>query len=111
MRLLTRGALGLAVIPLLLIFSGGTAQASTGGDTKWDRIAKCESSGKWNTNTGNGYQGGLQFSPRTWRAFGGSGSAHKASRAQQIKIAERVLAKQGWKAWPACSKKLGFRRG
>jgi hypothetical protein len=24
-------------------------------------------------------------------------------------VAERVLAKQGWGAWPACSRKLGLR--
>ena len=59
--------------------------------------------------TGNGYYGGLQFSPRTWKAFGGQGSPHKASKGQQIAVAEQILAKQGWKAWPACSKKLGFR--
>ena len=27
---------------------------------------------------------------------------------QQIVVAERVLAKQGWGAWPACSRKLGL---
>jgi hypothetical protein len=31
------------------------------------------------------------------------------SRSQQIKVAERVLQKQGWKAWPVCSRKLGYR--
>ena len=40
---------------------------------------------------------------------GGAGMPHTASKAEQIKVAERVLASQGWKAWPACSKKLGFR--
>ena len=87
----------------------GTAEAATGA-SKWDRIAQCESGGKWNTATGNGDYGGLQFSPSTWKAYGGTGSAHKASKSEQIKVAERVLAAQGWKAWPACSKKLGFRR-
>jgi hypothetical protein len=87
----------------------GTAEAAqpTG---KWDRLAQCESGGRWNVATGNGYFGGLQFSARTWKAFGGQGSPHKASKGQQIAVAERILAKQGWKAWPACSKKLGFRR-
>jgi hypothetical protein len=45
----------------------------------------------------------------TWKAFGGSGSPHKASKSQQIAVAERILAKQGWKAWPACSRKAGYR--
>lgn len=72
----------------------------------WDSIAQCESGGKWNTSTGNGYSGGLQFSPRTWRAYGGKGSAHKASIAEQKRVARKVLAGQGWGAWPSCSKKV-----
>ena len=79
------------------------------GNTVWDRLAQCESGGNWNINTGNGYSGGLQFSAGTWRAQGGSGSAHNASRSQQIAVAQRVLASQGWGAWPACSSKLGLR--
>ena len=43
------------------------------------------------------------------RPYGGQGSPHKASKGQQIAVAEKILASQGWKAWPACSKKLGFR--
>src|SRR5882757_4437815 len=93
---------------------GGTANAATptptaGGDGVWDQIAQCESGGRWNTSTGNGYSGGLQFAPSTWRAYGGSGSASGASRAQQIAVAERVLAAQGWGAWPSCSRKVGAR--
>lgn len=37
----------------------------------WDRIAKCESGGRWNINTGNGYYGGLQFDYRTWLSVNG----------------------------------------
>ena len=82
------------------------ASAAPGSD--WDRLAQCESTGNWGINTGNGFSGGLQFTPSTWRSFGGSGLAHHASREQQIAVAERVLAKQGWNAWPACSRKLGL---
>jgi hypothetical protein len=82
--------------------------AAVGGSV-WDRLAQCESGGNWSTNTGNGYSGGLQFSPGTWRANGGSGSAHNASRAEQIRVAQRVQASQGWGAWPACSSSLGLR--
>lgn len=84
----------------------GTANAAP--DSVWDQLAQCESGGNWSINTGNGYHGGLQFSPSTWAAFGGSGSAANASRAEQIAVAERVLAAQGWGAWPSCSKKLGI---
>ncbi|WP_410648210.1 transglycosylase family protein [Amycolatopsis sp. cmx-4-54] len=81
--------------------------ATPASATNWDAIAQCESSGNWNTNTGNGYYGGLQFSPSTWRAYGGTGSAHNASREQQIAVAERVLQGQGIGAWPNCGKKGG----
>lgn len=86
----------------------GAAAGSVDGAT-WDELAQCESSGNWSTDSGNGYHGGLQFSPSTWKAFGGSGAAHEASRAEQIAVAERVQATQGWQAWPACSKRLGLR--
>ena len=75
----------------------------------WDQLAQCESGGNWSINTGNGYSGGLQFSPGTWAAHGGTGNAANASREQQIAVAESVKASQGWGAWPACSSKLGLR--
>jgi len=78
----------------------------------WDLVARCESSGRWNTNSGNGFFGGLQFEPGTWQAYGGTAyapSAQLATREQQITIAERVLEGQGWLAWPACSTQLGLR--
>ena len=78
----------------------------------WDLVAQCESSGNWSTNTGNGYYGGLQFSRGTWQSYGGgayAATADRATRSQQIAIAEKVLRAQGWKAWPTCSKKLGLR--
>jgi nucleoid-associated protein YgaU len=74
----------------------------------WDSLAQCESSGNWAINSGNGFSGGLQFTPSTWAAFGGTGSAANATREQQIAVAERVQAGQGWGAWPACSAKLGL---
>lgn len=75
----------------------------------WDKLAECESSGNWSINTGNGYSGGLQFLPSTWKAYGGTGQAHNASKAEQIRVAENVLEGQGWGAWPACASKLGLR--
>lgn len=85
--------------------------ASAAPDSDWDRLANCESGGNWAINTGNGYHGGLQFSPSTWRAYGGgefAPFAYQATREQQIAVAERTLAGQGWGAWPACSSKLGL---
>jgi resuscitation-promoting factor RpfA len=102
---LARTAVAGAVLGTPLV----VAPAAHAAESTWDRLAHCESTGNWSINTGNGYSGGLQFSPRTWKAFGGIGLAHHASREQQIAVAERVLAKQGWGAWPACSRKLGLR--
>lgn len=51
------------------VLSGGTiglaAQSQAATDGEWDTVARCESSGNWAINTGNGYQGGLQFAPGT----------------------------------------------
>jgi peptidoglycan hydrolase-like protein with peptidoglycan-binding domain len=82
--------------------------SSGGGGTVWDRLAQCESGGNWAINTGNGYSGGLQFLPSTWRAYGGSGSAHNASREEQIRVAENVRADVGFGAWPQCARNLGL---
>lgn len=78
----------------------------------WDRLAYCEAHGDWSTHTASGFSGGLQFADATWRSYGGTAYAPKAwqaSREAQIAVAEKVLADAGWKAWPACSRKLGLR--
>ena len=90
----------------------GTLPSELLAASAWDMVARCESNGQWSENSGNGFFGGLQFESGTWRAFGGeqfAPSAHMATRDQQIAIAQRVLASQGWLAWPACSAKLGLR--
>jgi nucleoid-associated protein YgaU len=91
---------------------GGAALAAPAANaastSTWDAIAQCESGGNWAINTGNGYYGGLQFTLSTWQAYGGTGMPNQASKDTQIAVAERVLASQGWGAWPACSAKLGL---
>jgi hypothetical protein len=83
--------------------------ADPGDPATWDRLAQCESGGNWATNTGNGYYGGLQFSASSWRAVGGSGLPHQASRETQIEMGKRLQARAGWSQWPACTRKLGYR--
>ena len=78
----------------------------------WGSLAQCEAGGNWAINTGNGFSGGLQFTPSTWLAYGGgqyAPQAHLATREQQIAVASKVQAGQGWGAWPACTAKLGLR--
>ncbi|MBU8817916.1 transglycosylase family protein, partial [Mycolicibacterium goodii] len=85
----------------------GHAMAATDGE--WDQVARCESGGNWAINTGNGYHGGLQFSPSTWMSHGGgefAPAAYMATKEEQIAVAERVLASQGKGAWPTCGRGL-----
>ena len=80
------------------------APASSGG-VNWPAIAACESGGNWAASTGNGFYGGLQFTEQTWLGYGGgryASSANLATPAQQIAVAQRVLAGQGIGAWPVC---------
>lgn len=90
----------------------GAAAPAVASGSVWDSLAQCESGGNWAINTGNGFYGGLQFTPSTWAGHGGTAyapSANLATREQQIAIAERVQASQGWGAWPACTARLGIR--
>ena len=68
--------------------ANATGKAPTASDDVWDRIAQCESGGKWNTSTGNGFSGGLQFTPSTWHAYGGKGSAAEHQTADEATMAE-----------------------
>ncbi|UTT67612.1 transglycosylase family protein [Janibacter sp. CX7] len=95
------------------LVAGGFVVASNAGasDTVWDRVAMCESSGNWSINTGNGFYGGLQFTFQTWKGFGGQKyayTANRATKAQQIEIAQEVLKVQGPGAWPVCSQRAGL---
>ncbi|MZF85212.1 transglycosylase family protein [Streptomyces sp. SID5643] len=99
------GVTGAAVAAPLM--AAGNASAATASE--WDAVAQCESGGNWSINTGNGYYGGLQFSASTWAGYGGTkyaSTADQATKAQQIEIAEKVLAGQGKGAWPVCGKGL-----
>lgn len=94
--------------------TAGAVSAHAASVSTWDAVAQCESSGNWSTDTGNGYYGGLQFSPSTWSAYGGRAYASEASgatRAQQIAVAERVLSGQGPGAWPVCGPRAGLHAG
>jgi peptidoglycan hydrolase CwlO-like protein len=79
------------------------SEPNTEWHADWDAIAECESGGNWHLDST--YDGGLQFHPDTWLAFGGgqyAPYAWQASRLQQIAIAEKVLASHGPGAWPNC---------
>ncbi len=106
----TSSAVNVAKVAVTGAVIGGStlalsASAGAATDGEWDQVAGCESGGNWAINTGNGYHGGLQFSPSTWSGNGGgefAPKAHLATREEQIAVAERVLATQGKGAWPSC---------
>lgn len=78
----------------------------------WDRLAQCEATGNWAINSGNGFYGGVQFDQNTWDRWGGQEYAPRAdlaTREEQIAIATKTQAAQGWGAWPSCTSKLGLR--
>jgi resuscitation-promoting factor RpfA len=107
-RLTAVGAVGVGTIAASVI--APAAAHADGTDAQWDRVAHCESGDNWHINTGNGYYGGLQFSESTWNSFDTNNFASRAdlaTRAQQILVANRVLARQGWNAWPVCSADRG----
>ncbi|MFJ4920284.1 transglycosylase family protein [Streptomyces sp. NPDC088725] len=96
----------------IVIAAGQSAVAavttSVPTETDWDAIAACESGNRWNINTGNGYHGGLQIAPSTWRAYGGQRYAPRAdlaTRAEQIAVGERIVQGQGLSAWPTCGRR------
>ncbi|MGA4845258.1 transglycosylase family protein [Streptomyces sp. G5(2025)] len=104
----TAGGAGMA-LPLTMAGDAGAADVGT-----WNKVAACESGNNWSINTGNGYFGGLQFKQSTWEAYGGTAYASRADRAtkdQQIAVAEKVLDAQGPGAWPVCSGKAGLTKG
>ncbi|MEU6332214.1 transglycosylase family protein [Streptomyces sp. NPDC047049] len=120
------GSVGLLTVAaaLVLCLPGAAAADGTGGGPggktthacaadhwPWGCLAECESSGDWHVNTGNTFYGGLQFWQPTWEAFGGLDFAERAdlaTRKEQIKIAKRVQAAQGWGAWPVCARRYGL---
>ncbi|MCX8563691.1 transglycosylase family protein [Mycolicibacterium mucogenicum] len=96
-----------AISGVLAISQLSLAISEANAEPNWDAIAQCESGGNWSANTGNGYYGGLQFSPGTWTANGGTGSPAAASRGEQIRVARNVMKTQGIGAWPVCGSAVG----
>jgi hypothetical protein len=65
---------------------------------KWAKVNICETGGDWHTK-GNVYQGGLGILLTNWYAYGGYrlfGSEWSASPAQQVYIAIRIQALNGY---------------
>lgn len=86
------------------------ARAEATGDTVWDRLAACESSGNW-ADTEGAYEGGVQFLNSTWLRNGGgryATHAYDATRAEQITIAKATACAEGVDSWPTCGPIVGL---
>jgi murein DD-endopeptidase MepM/ murein hydrolase activator NlpD len=99
--------LGASVVtPIALAQSAAAAPVSA-----WDRIAQCESGGRWNLPYGDASStGGLQIQKPTWDEYGGQSIAaypYQATKQQQIMVAEKILANQGPGAW-TCNAMSGY---
>jgi peptidoglycan hydrolase CwlO-like protein len=74
-------------------FSGGPYAIPT-------YIVMCESGGNYSAlNESSGAGGAYQILPSTWRAYGGQGLPHQASKAEQDRIAAMIWADSGPSAW------------
>jgi hypothetical protein len=73
----------------------------------FERIAACESGGRWDIQNGNGYEGGLQWVHSTWLSVGGAGSAARASKLEQIYRGVLLMRRAGWGQWPVCRRAAG----
>ena len=85
-----------------------TPSAPATGDA-WARLRACESGGRYDINTGNGFSGAYQFLPATWRSLGFPGLPHQATPEMQDAAARALQARSGWGQWPACARRLGLR--
>ncbi|MFC1433666.1 transglycosylase family protein [Streptacidiphilus sp. N1-3] len=110
-----RAVLAVGAVAAVPVVGLVTATGASAADSStWNAVASCESTNDWSANTGNGFYGGLQFTPSTWAAYGGTAyasSADQATQGQQIAVAENVLASQGPGAWPVCGPQAGLTAG
>ena len=95
------------------IASGGTVPGSltvaADEPAVWAALRKCESGGRYDLNTGNGYYGAYQFALGTWQRLGYPGYPHQATAAMQDQAAKRLQATQGWGPWPECARRISAR--
>lgn len=90
--------------------------ASAPSGLNWDALSGKEAGGNWQTNTGNGYFGGLQFDQKTWDAYkppGAPARADQATKDQQIQAGMNAINARGGpqSLWPQNWQQLGWQPG
>jgi len=82
------------------------------GSARWRWAAPGEPVPSWGTTI---HHGGLQFHPDTWTWLASDvlddppTYAYDATPSQQVAVAIETQRRQGWGAWPVCSRKVGLR--
>ena len=97
-RVLARTILLALAVTGLQVVTTGPAAADPHG-SHWAKLRMCESSGRYNINTGNGYYGAYQFDLPTWRSVGGQGRPDQAAPAEQDYRALYLYRMRGWQPW------------
>jgi len=106
-----RRALALAttiatVIASAVFLGSGSASADPSADD-WYQLRMCESTNRYDINTGNGYYGAYQFDLATWKSVGGSGRPDQANAAEQDYRALILYRNRGWNPW-VCARLVGL---
>ena len=83
------------------------------GSARWDWAKPGTEVPPWGTRI---HHGGLQHHPDTWDWVAGDlglleqyPHAYDAPAEIQVQVATEVQRRQGWGAWPVCSRKVGLR--
>lgn len=82
-------------------FSGSFAEALA-------RLRSCESGGRYDRNSGNGYYGAYQYDISTWANWGGFARADLAPPSVQDEKVWETYKRRGWQPWPSCKVKMGL---
>lgn len=90
-----------------LVFLGAGSAAADPSANAWYQLRMCESSNRYDINTGNGYYGAYQFSLGTWASVGGTGLPSAATPAEQDYRALILYRKRGWSPW-TCAVLVGL---
>lgn len=115
MRMQPLRRLCLVLLPFTVVLAGNAtvanahrAEPAPPTPENFERLRMCESGGDY-TLQGQRYSGAYQFSVPTWRSLGYEGMAHEAPPEVQDEAAHRLQTRDGWRPWPACSRRLGLR--
>ncbi len=94
------------VVTSAVFVTAGSAAADPSAND-WLQLRMCESTNRYDINTGNGYYGAYQFDLSTWRSVGGSGYPNDASPAEQDLRALMLYRDRGWEPW-TCAGLVGL---